>query len=84
MASHNRTIYIGVTNDLQWRTSEHKSQKSGFTARYRVTNLVYVEQFASINEAIAREKQIKGWTRAKKIALIEEANHGWHDLQLPS
>ena len=70
MASRSRVLYVGVTNDLARRTSEHKrGLNPGFTSRYRVTRLVYFEQFADIRDAIAREKEIKGWVRTKKIGL---------------
>jgi putative endonuclease len=69
-----RTLYIGVTNNLERRLWEHK-QKTGskFAARYNITRLVYYEEFADIRDAIAREKQLKGWRRDKKIDLIEDA-----------
>ena len=77
----NGTLYVGVTNDLLRRADEHKSKAvPGFTTRYGVTLLVWYETFVDINDAIAREKQIKGWNRAWKIRLIEENNSGWHDL----
>ena len=72
MASASRVLYIGVTGDLLRRVLEHKQKRiPGFTARYRATELVYFEAFGDIRVAIAREKQIKGWLRARKIALIE-------------
>ena len=81
MASRSRVLYIGVTNDLARRVSEHKhSLIPGFTQKYRVTRLVYVEQFGDIRDAIAREKQIKGWVRARKLRLIEAVNPTWEDL----
>jgi putative endonuclease len=81
MASLARTIYTGVTNDLQRRVYEHKQKETpGFSQRYNVTRLVHYESTNSVHVAIAREKQIKGWTRAKKIALIETANPEWKDL----
>ena len=71
MASASRVLYIGVTGDLLRRVREHKEMRvPGFTARYRVTELVYFEAFGDIRIAIAREKQIKGWLRVRKIALI--------------
>ena len=73
--------YIGVTNDLGRRISEHISGKGGaFTRRYKVSTLVYAEEYQDVEEAIAREKQIKGWRRSKKDALIEAANPSWADL----
>jgi putative endonuclease len=81
MASASRVLYIGVTSDLLRRVMEHKEMcVLGFTARYRVTELVYFEAFGDIRIAIAREKQIKGWLRARKIALIESFNPHWRDL----
>ncbi|MGD0075472.1 MAG: GIY-YIG nuclease family protein [Candidatus Binataceae bacterium] len=71
----------GVTNDLARRVHEHKAGLvPGFTLRYRVTRLVYVEQTNDVSAAIAREKQIKSWSRSKKIALIESVNPQWRDL----
>jgi predicted GIY-YIG superfamily endonuclease len=70
-----------VTNSLRGRTAQHKSgEYEGFTQKYRITRLVYFERFQYINNAIAREKEIKNWTRAKKIALIESFNPSWADL----
>lgn len=81
LSSYSRTLYVGVTNDLQRRVQQHKTkQVPGFTARYNVTRLVHSEAFSSVNDAIAREKQIKSWSRARKNALIEEYNPRWHDL----
>jgi putative endonuclease len=81
MASLSRTLYTGMTNDLQRRVHEHKQKETpGFSQRYNVTRLVYYESTNSVHVAIAREKQIKGWTRAKKIALIEAMNPEWNDL----
>jgi len=83
LANQARTIYVGVTNDLQRRVNEHKDAAiPGFTARYRVNRLVYYELTDDIRDAIAREKQIKGWLRAKKIQLIEAENPRWRDLSL--
>ena len=81
MASASRVLYTGVTNNLARRASEHKEKRiPGFSARYRVSELVYFEAFGDIRVAIAREKQIKGWLRARKIALIETLNPQWKDL----
>jgi putative endonuclease len=75
VSSHPRCLYIGVTSDLSGRIWEHKSGVyEGFTKKYRINQLVYHELFHDIESAIAREKQLKGWTRAKKIALIEKMN----------
>jgi len=81
MVSRSRVLYVGVTRDLTGRVSEHKQKLvPGFTARYNVNRLVYYEDFRDIRAAIAREKQIKGWLRSKKIALIESMNPTWQDL----
>ena len=77
----NGTLYVGVTNDLARRVAEHKDKVvPGFTRRHRVDILVWYEVHADINDAIAREKQIKGWNRAWKLRLIEKDNSGWNDL----
>jgi len=81
LASRSRVLYTGVTNDLGRRVKEHKQHLiPGFTQKYRVTRLVYFEQFGDIRDAIAREKQIKGWVRARKLELIEARNAAWADL----
>jgi len=81
LASRSRVLYTGVTNDLPRRVQEHtQGLIPGFTQKYRVTRLVYFEQFGEIREAIAREKQIKGWVPARKLKLIEAANPIWEDL----
>ena len=75
------TLYIGVTNDLRRRLDEHRSGKgSEFVARYGVTRLVYFETCERVDEAISREKQLKGWNRAWKIRLIERSNPDWLDV----
>jgi putative endonuclease len=77
----NGTLYVGVTNDLARRAGEHKGkQVPGFTKRHGVDILVWYEVHNDINEAIAREKQIKGWNRAWKVRLIEKQNPVWNDL----
>jgi putative endonuclease len=81
MSSKSRTLYTGVTNDLRRRVYEHKHKlTSGFTAKYNITQLVYYEATSDIRSAITREKQIKGWLRAKKVASVESINPGWQDL----
>jgi putative endonuclease len=81
VASKNGTIYTGMTNNLDRRVSEHKQHLiSGFTAKYDCSRLVCFEEHSAPRSAIAREKQIKGWLRSKKIALIESANPHWNDL----
>jgi len=81
MASASRTLYTGVTNNLERRVSEHQRKLiPGFTSQYNITRLVYFEVFRDVRAAITREKQIKGWLRKKKIALIESVNRDWKDL----
>ena len=80
LASRSRNLYTGVTNNLYRRMVEHRGEAPGFASRYRICRLVHFETFRYVRDAIAREKQIKGWARAKKIALIEEKNPGWYDL----
>lgn len=78
---YNTVLYTGVTSNLMQRVSEHKSKTgSGFTSKYNVTKLVYFEEFARMDDAIAREKQIKGGSRQKKIDLINSMNPDWKDL----
>ena len=78
---NNTVLYTGVTNDLRRRVSEHKLKViPGFTKQYNVDKLVYFEWFEDAPNAIAREKQIKAGSRAKKIALIEGFNSDWRDL----
>ena len=76
----NGTLYTGVTSDLPKRIYEHKSATGGFTAKYDCKLLVYYELFDDMENALAREKQIKGGSRTKKIALIESMNLDWRDL----
>jgi len=81
MASNSGTLYTGVTNDIERRVREHKNKRAdGFTAKYDCNRLVYYQWFQDIRRAIAREKQIKSWSRAKKVALIESGNRRWEDL----
>jgi putative endonuclease len=81
MTNKSGTLYTGVTNNLERRIYEHKHHLvNGFTKKYRIGKLVYFEETNDINAAISREKQIKGWLRKKKIALIESMNPGWKDL----
>ena len=78
-----RTLYVGVTNDLVRRVYEHKRKLvRGFTLKYNITWLAYYEQTSDIISAIAREKEIKGWRRSKKVTLIERSNPRWEDLSL--
>lgn len=81
LTNASRTLYTGVTNDLERRVFEHKRRLiPGFTQRYNLTRLVYFEEFGDIRDAIAREKQIKGWVRATKVALIQATNPTCQDL----
>ena len=79
-SKENTALYIGVTNDLRRRLNEHKNEiADGFTKRYHLHKLVYYEKYSEINDAISREKQLKGWSRRKKNALIEKRNPDWDD-----
>jgi putative endonuclease len=80
LASRSRCLYVGVTNDLRRRMAEHRAGGVAFTARYRCSRLVHVDTTPDVRSAIAREKQLKRWRRAKKLALIERMNPGWEDL----
>jgi putative endonuclease len=82
VASRSRTLYIGMTGDLRMRVYQHKEKlhEDGFAATYNCDRLVWFERFLDPSNAIAREKQLKGRTRAKKIALIERNNPTWEDL----
>jgi len=81
MTNSSKTLYIGVTNTLQRRVYEHQHHLvAGFTSRYHITRLVYFEETSDVYAALVREKQIKGWVRAKKIALIESINPEWRDV----
>ncbi len=75
------TLYVGMTGNLQFRIRQHKEHTfRGFTAKYEVDRLLYYETYGDVLAAIRREKQLKGWRRQKKIALIEQANPQWRDL----
>ena len=81
MASKSRVLDIGLTNDIWRRVWEHKNNAApGFTGKYRVHRLVHFEEFKYVGNAIAREKRLKGWLRARKVALIRSANPTWEDL----
>ena len=81
LASRSRTLYIGVTNDLERRVYEHKKKLvGGFTAKYNIDRLVYFEIADDVHAVIAREKQIKGWLRSKKLQLIASMNPEFRDL----
>lgn len=80
MVSQSKTLYVGATSSLSHRVEQHRDKASNFTSRYNISRLVYYEAAPDPMSAIAREKQIKGWTRAKKIALVESFNPEWDDL----
>jgi putative endonuclease len=81
MASRSHTLYIGITGNLHQRVCQHKwKEHDGFTARYNCDRLVWYESHDEVARAIAREKELKGWRRSRKIALIESVNPAWTDL----
>ena len=82
LASISRVLYVGVTGTFERRIAEHRAHTypNSFTARYAITRLVYCEEFTRIEDAIVREKELKGWRRAKKVRLIESLNPEWTDL----
>lgn len=80
---NNKVIYTGVTNDIDRRVYEHKNKLiDGFTKKYNITKLVYYCAFNNVKDAISAEKTIKGWTHAKKNALIEKMNPDWKELYI--
>ena len=80
---HHTVLYIGVTNNIRRRVYEHKLEVNvGFTQHYQVHKLIYVESCHNIDDAIAREKQLKGWTRKKKEALIAKVNPEWKEIEV--
>jgi len=81
LSSKSRTLYIGMTNNLRARVKEHREKVPGsFAARYNIDRLVYFKRFQYVNNAIARETELKDWNRARKIELIESMNPAWEDL----
>ena len=81
LSNTSKMLYIGVTNNLERRLWEHREKvNNGFTKKYRLRDLVYVEEYDNPTSAIAREKQLKGWVRGKKVALIKKQNPKWEDL----
>ena len=82
LASINRTLYIGITNNIQRRLCEHRTGTYGgmFSKKYKTQKLVYIETYTDVSLALAREKQLKRWRREKKVALIEISNPNWMDL----
>ncbi len=82
LTNQNGTLYTGVTGNIGNRVFQHRTGTgSTFTSKYRTAKLVHAEQFDNVHEAIAREKQIKGWTRVEKAKLISEANPGWEEIE---
>lgn len=81
MTNRSKTLYTGMTNNIVQRVRQHKEHiNDGFTTKYNIDRLVYYEQFGDVHAAIAREKEIKGWLRIKKIELIVSVNPQWKDL----
>ena len=81
LTNRSGTLYVGITNDLERRVLEHRNLLiEGFTKQFNVTRLIYFEECGEVMDAIAREKQIKGWRRSKKLALIAQLNPTWQDL----
>lgn len=81
VASRTRILYVGVTGDIELRIVQHKNKSfEGFTANYKCNRLVWYQRFGDVRSAIAREKQLKGWAREKKLALIKRMNPTWIDL----
>ncbi len=82
LASSFQRLYIGITTEIEVRVSQHKNGTfpDSFTTRYKINKLVYFERFAMVPEAIAREKQLKNWSRIKKLRLIVAQNPTWQDL----
>ncbi len=81
MTNRSKTLYVGVTNNLERRVYDHKEARMpGFAAKYKINRLVYFETTTDVKVAIQREKQVKGWLRSKKVALIESINPEWNDL----
>ena len=81
MSNSSKTLYVGITNDLERRVWQHRQRsRNTFTGRYNVTMLVYLEEFADPATSISREKQLKGWTRRRKLELIATMNPDWIDL----
>ena len=80
LANESRLMYVGVTNDLERRLVQHRESCDSFVARYRITKLVHYEVTNDVMAAIRREKELKGWLRKKKKALVEQANPTWRDI----
>jgi len=86
LASFHRVLYTGITGNLEKRLAYHRSLENptSFTGRYGITRLVHVEEYSDPNQAIAREKELKGWRREKKVRLIQRQNPHWDDLAPPA
>jgi putative endonuclease len=81
VASRSRTLYVGVTGQIEVRMLQHKNKTfAGFSAQFNCNRLVWYEKYSDVTRAIAREKQLKGWSRSKKLALIHKLNPTWIDL----
>ena len=81
LSNRSHTLYVGMTNNLHARVTQHREQTPGtHAAKYKIHRLVYFEHYQYVNNAIAREKELKHWTRAQKIALIESTNPTWEEL----
>jgi putative endonuclease len=81
LASASGRLYVGMTSNLPQRMHQHKTKQfKGFTARYNINKLLYFEDFNYVYDAMDRERQLKGWTRRKKVSLFAELNPGWDDL----
>jgi putative endonuclease len=80
MASRTKRLYTGITNNLPQRVSQHREQLVGHTAKYKISQLVFYEPAPDARSAIEREKEIKQWTRAKRVSLVESMNPEWDDL----
>ena len=82
LTNRSGTLYVGVTNNLERRLAEHAAGgEERFTGRYALDRLIYAEPYPDVRDAIRREKQLKGWRRAKKVALVNESNPTWRDLR---
>jgi putative endonuclease len=83
LASRSRVLYTGVTNDLERRLAQHRTNtRRGFSARYNADRLVWFDETDDVSAALTMEKEIKSWNRVRKVELIEANNPGWHDLSL--
>lgn len=85
LTNRSGTLYVGMTSDMEVRLAQHRAgvYPKAFTKRYAMDRLIYVETFGEARDAVQRERQLKGWRREKKVALINAANPDWHDLAPP-